>query len=132
MPDLTPKEAATLAVYCNLKEKGKLRKENKNLEKKAKEIINKYNLTDEQVKLIYDEFCNPNAKTQANLAEVVRAIDLVFDFLEKGDYGYTPERQDVEAHFWDRFLKYFKIVQLTEMNRILNQLSDIYEGRKKD
>ena len=59
--------------------------------------------------------------------EVSRAINEVFDFLEKTDYGYSADRQEIEALFWDRFFDYFARLQRTEQNRILNQLSDLIE-----
>jgi len=132
MIELTPKEAAIIAVYCNLKEKGKLKKENRNLVEKAREIINKYGLTEEQVKLIYDEFCNPHAcKHTPNELELKRFIDAVFEFLNSTDYGYSEWRQHVEAYFMDRLFEWFKNMQLTEMNRLLNQLTDSYEEKRK-
>ncbi|RLI84589.1 hypothetical protein DRP07_00785 [Archaeoglobales archaeon] len=59
--------------------------------------------------------------------ELTKAIELLFNFLESTDYGYSAWRQDIEAQFWDRFFDYFKKLQKTEQNRILNQLSDLVE-----
>jgi len=52
-------------------------------------------------------------------------INHVFDVLERTDYGYEESIQEIEARFWDRFFNYFKKLQKTEQNRIINQLCDI-------
>lgn len=59
--------------------------------------------------------------------ELPGAINEIFYFLEKNDYGYSADRQETEALFWERFFDYFRKLQKTEQSRILNQLSDLIE-----
>jgi len=60
-----------------------------------------------------------------NLQDVKNAIEKVFEFLNATDYGLTWERQETEALFWERFFDYFRKLQKTERNRIINQLCDL-------
>jgi len=57
--------------------------------------------------------------------EIIRAIEIVFKFLNSTDYGYSEKRQRLEALFWDDFFDYVKSLQKTERNRIINQLCDL-------
>jgi len=57
--------------------------------------------------------------------QIKKAIENVFDFLNTTDYGLTWERQELEALFWDKFFDYFRKLQKTEKNRIINQLCDV-------
>ena len=65
--------------------------------------------------------------TELILSLVKSDVDTVFFFLENTDYGYSPELQEIESYFWEKFFEYFKKLQKTEQNRIINQLSDIIE-----
>ena len=56
---------------------------------------------------------------------IENCIDEVFSYLEKTDYGYSYDRQEIEARFWDRFFDYFSKLQKTEQLRVITQLSDL-------
>jgi len=51
-------EAAIIAVYKRMLELGKTPR--KELEDNAKRIIEKYNLSEEDVQSIYEDFCDPD------------------------------------------------------------------------
>jgi len=60
--------------------------------------------------------------------ETTELIDFLFAILERADYEYIPAFHDIETYFWHKFYDYFKKLQKTEQNRIINQLSDIERG----
>ena len=57
-------------------------------------------------------------------SELRKCIIHLFDYI-KDNRGENPRKQEVEATFWEHFFEYFKNLDRTEQNRILNQLADL-------
>ena len=66
----------------------------------------------------------PTGMEQIEKAEVEDCIYRIFNYI-KDNRGENPRKREVEAMFWEHFFEYFKNLDKTEQNRILNQLADV-------
>ncbi len=77
---------------------------------------------------IWDDLFDFKVNIEPKLEEIMAedCIYHIFNYI-KDNRGEDPQKQEVEAVFWEHFFEYFKNLDRTEQNRILNQLADLMD-----